>query len=187
MVGVELRGVSFTPYGLGFLLEAVLDTLAEDTLDEGLDAAGSDFAAGDGEANASSARASTTRIDSAASVLVMVSSNSNFWPRSWSREKSSSDGKRAASSSAAARRTWTSCESSAAKGSDEVPLMGETLGLAVEGCWVGAVGLPRLIGVISGSCCTCLTGDTFCRPTVGGEVTWSSGGVLQAWTCVRPV
>ena len=76
--------------------------------------------------------------------------NSNFDPLSCSKENSSREGNRDANSSAAALRTCTFCESRAANGSDDVPLIGEGLGFAAWGAGPGAVGLPLRIGAISG-------------------------------------
>ena len=105
MVVLELCGLSFASEGFGFRRDVVLDTPAEDALDEGLiPGVDSTFDSG-GDAKASSASAAVTHFVSVGSEVVGASPNSNFWPRSWSRENSSKDGKREASSSAAARLT----------------------------------------------------------------------------------
>jgi hypothetical protein len=100
--------------------------------------------------------------------------NSNFAPRSCSRENSSRDGNFAASSSTACTRTWTSFESNAANGSLLVPLdpAGVTLAETLRFC--GAfVGRPLRMGVISGrdDCDGRSTDLTFDMPTMGGEAT----------------
>jgi len=118
-------------------------------------ATGADSTLVTGNANASSARASVTRWLSCGSGVVGAWPNSNFLPRSCNNENSSNEGKRAANSSAAALLSRTLWESRAANGSEVVPLMGEGLGLAAAGCVTGTVGLPRLIGAISGMDCTC--------------------------------
>ena len=96
-------------------------------------------------------------------------------PLSCNKENSSSEGKRAASSSAAALLTCTDCESRAAKGSFVVPLIGEGLGFTTGECCDGPVGLPRLIGVMSGMIWTACTGRDLWIPITGGEGTLSSG------------
>jgi len=190
MAGADDRGLSFASEGFVFLIDAVLETTADGTLDRGFEGDGARSAlVVETEAKASSASACTTRLFKAGSAAVGACPNSNFWPRSCSSENSSRDGKRDASSSAAARRTWTSWESRAANGSEAVPRIGEALGFAAGGCWAGPVGLPRRIGVMSGICWTCLTGATFCKPTIGGEATSGSVGgscwFLRASDCVR--
>src|SRR4051812_14132087 len=158
MVGGDSRAVPFG--GWGFFTETDLDTpaegAAEDTFVVGAD---STLVTG-GRAKASSARACVMRLLRTASPLGSAVGggdwpNSNFAPLSCSSENSSREGKRAASSSAAALLTCTFWESRAAKGSEAVPLIGDGLGLAPCGCCTGAVGLPLLIGAISGMCCTC--------------------------------
>jgi len=130
-----------------------------------------------GKPKASSASASVTLLfkGSGTGSALGGGAKSNFAPLSWSNENSSKDGKRAASSSAAALRTCTFWESSAAKGSEDAPLMGEGLGFGATACVTGTVGLPRLIGVISGITWTCCTGATFWIPMIGGEATCGSG------------
>jgi len=113
---------------------------------------------------ASSASASVTRFCSASCLPSAGADwpNSNFAPRSCSRENSSRDGYLEESSSTAAGRTFRSLESSAVKGSVLVPRDPAGVPLADKWvCWLGAVGRPRRIGAMSGMtvvvCCTSAT------------------------------
>lgn len=108
MLWLDERELSFASWGVDFLSEVVLETPAEDTVEEGFTPGAESTLESGGDAKASSASASVTRLVSAGSEDVGPSPNSNFWPRSCNRENSSRDGKRDASSSAAARLTWTS-------------------------------------------------------------------------------
>jgi hypothetical protein len=130
----------------------------------------------------SSANASVTRLFKLPELEVGVGGawpNSNFAPRSCSKENSSNDGNLEANSSAAAVLIATSLESRAAKGSLLVPLdpAGVTLADTETGrCWFCVVGRPRRIGTISGiDDVGTGAGATFWMPTIGGEAAFGSG------------
>jgi hypothetical protein len=164
-------------------MDADLDTPIDGVVEDGV-VTGGVSALGVGNAKASSAKTCVIFLLKASALdsggEVGPSPNWNFCPRSCNNENSSNDGNREANSSAAALLTSTFWESRAAKGSEDVPLIGDGLGFATGGCCAGTAGLPLLIGVISGKAWTCWIGVTFCRPIMGGEATVGSG-VGSCW------
>lgn len=148
-----------------------------------------------GMANASSANAAVTRCEISFGCDLLsgdLPSKSILLPESCSRENWSKVGKRLDSSSPGALNDREPLsESSAANGSLAEPRRGEGLGLVATCSDDGLVGLPRLIGTISGTgCCTCIAG-ALKAPTTGGEVVLLSGDdscwLLPASDLDRPV
>ena len=134
-----------------------------------------------GNAKASSARASVTLCLMSLVGCVFDSrsgSNANLLPESWSREKSSRAGNLAEASSREleSRPLGVRVESSAAQGSLLGPLLGEGLGLGACASPSAFVGLPRLIGVMSGMARISSTIGARNAPTDGGEATLGSAG-----------
>jgi hypothetical protein len=95
-------------------------------------------------------------------------SKSNFAPCSWRIENWSRVGNLDESSSASS--FFPAFESNAANGSPLVTLIGDGLGRGAgcDGGWLEtAGGLPRLIGMTSGSFCSCCGGGENTAPTTG--------------------